>query len=143
MQAWERSTAREARAFERRYAHVLPLYKSRSAPSSTLGYDGEHRIRKTTPLSPRLSTSPHALAARRRWGCCLARNNRADGLEELETFLRATNIGQRPKLEVEEFVISKKSDSGVLDERIRARLQGVPRSTGDPVTHLIQFIGVR
>jgi len=40
-------------------------------------------------------------------------------------------------------VISKKSDSGVLDERIRARLQGVPRSTGDPVTHRIQFIGVR
>lgn len=40
-------------------------------------------------------------------------------------------------------MISKKSDSGVLDERIRARLQGVPRSTGDPVTHLIQFIGVR
>ena len=48
MQAWERSTAREVRAFERRYAHVLPPYKSRSAPSSTLGYDGEHRIRKTT-----------------------------------------------------------------------------------------------
>ena len=72
-----------------------------------------------------------------------ARTTLRDGLEELETFLRATNIGQRPKLEVEEFVISKKSDSGVLDERIRARLQGVPRNTGDPVTHLIQFIGVR
>ena len=42
----------------------------------------------------RLSTSPHALTARIRWGCYLARNNRADGLEELETFLRATNIGR-------------------------------------------------